>query len=179
MVNRVSALNGHYNIGGAGDAGVVLEEVPYFSITQLAAWPETLSEVRKKIAEVYDVDDGTSDAVLRIEPLKYWVITKGNPAIEYLSMSPDVGVMLEITHSKVWIKASGSHAETLLNHFLPLDLRDGAFPMGHVASSAMHHVGVTLWKNDSGYNLFIPRSFALSLWQMLCESAEQYGLRVQ
>ncbi len=87
--------------------------------------------------------------------------------------------MLEITQSRVWIKVSGSHAETLLNHFLPLDLREGAFPVGHVASSALHHVGVILWRTENCYNLFIPRSFAVSLWEMLCESAEQYGLEVQ
>ena len=176
MVEKISALKGYYTVGGAPDAGVTLEEVQYFSITQVAAWPETLPEVRKKIAEVFG---DTTASVLRIEPLKYWLITKGNPAIEYLPMSPDVGVRLEITQSRVWIKISGSHAETLLNHFLPLDLREGAFPVGHVASSAMHHVGVTLWRNDTHYNLFIPRSFAVSLWEMLCESAEQYGLEVK
>lgn len=177
MVNRVSALNGQYDIIGVEDAGVVLEEVPYFSITQVAAWPETLAEVQSMVHQTVELDETAN--VLRIEPLKYWVITSGYPIGERMSIAQDEGTQFEITHSKVWIKVSGSHAEVLLNHFLPLDLRPDTFPVGQVASSALHHVGVTLWKNHHAYNLFIPRSFALSLWQMLCESAEQYGLRMQ
>ena len=50
--------------------------------------------------------------------------------------------------------------------------------MHSVASTAFHHVGVTLWRSVEGYELFLPRGFAVSLWQGLLESAEQFGVEV-
>lgn len=66
----------------------------------------------------------------------------------------------------------------LLNRHLPLDLREGAFPLGSVASTAFHHVGITVWRSEAGYELFLPRGFAVSLWELLRESAEQFGVEV-
>ena len=62
-------------------------------------------------------------------------------------------------------------------HF-SLDLGEASFPMGSVASSATHHVGVTLWSSAEGYELFMPRGFALSLWEGLVESAQQFGVEI-
>jgi len=73
---------------------------------------------------------------------------------------------------------AGDDAAEFLNRHFPLDLRDASFPVGTVASSATHHVGVTLWRSDQGYELFIPRGFALSLWEGLVESAEQFGVEI-
>ncbi|HAF74482.1 MAG TPA: sarcosine oxidase subunit gamma, partial [Gammaproteobacteria bacterium] len=47
-----------------------------------------------------------------------------------------------------------------------------------VASAGIHHVGVTLRRSDAGYELFIPRGFAVSLWELLVETAEQFGLEI-
>ena len=47
-----------------------------------------------------------------------------------------------------------------------------------VASSSTHHVGVTLWRSADGYELFMPRGFALSLWEGLVESAQQFGVEI-
>ena len=67
----------------------------------------------------------------------------------------------------------------LLNRHLPLDLGDAACPVGAVASSGFHHVGVTLWRSTAGFELFLPRGFAASLWEMLSESAAQFGAEVR
>jgi len=50
--------------------------------------------------------------------------------------------------------------------------------VGSVASSVTHHVGVTLWRSQDGYELFIPRGFALSLWEGFVESAQQFGVEI-
>ncbi len=69
-------------------------------------------------------------------------------------------------------------AAEFINRHFPLDLREASFPIGSVASSATHHVGVTLWHSADGYELFIPRGFSLSLWEGLVESAEQFGVDI-
>ena len=62
---------------------------------------------------------------------------------------------------------------------LPLDLRDHSFPINSVASSAIHHVSVKIWKTNEGYRLFIPRGFALSLWDIFLETASQFGCEIK
>jgi len=39
-----------------------------------------------------------------------------------------------------------------------------------------HQVGVTLWREEKQFNILIPRSSAQSLWELLYESARQYGV---
>ena len=86
MADTVSALDGHYSIAATADASVVLEEIRDFAIVQIAAWPETLLKVGRNITAHVEADGaplpgqaitGRSAAILRIEPLKYWVITQG------------------------------------------------------------------------------------------------------
>lgn len=185
MVERVSALAGHTDtgrFGTEGDPGVSLCDVGGLLLHQVATWPDTLSTVGKKAAQAAGVEavpgpgraaasNGT--ALLRVEPLKWWLI--GAPPPE---LAPDHGATLDLSHSRTHVRLTGPQAAALLNRHLPLDLSEAAFPVGAVGSSAFHHVGVTLWRSAAGYELFLPRGFALSLWEMLLESAAQFGAEV-
>jgi heterotetrameric sarcosine oxidase gamma subunit len=87
--------------------------------------------------------------------------------------------VLDLSQSRVWLRLSGPSAAGFLNHHLPLDLRDSQFTQRRVACSAIHHVGVTLWRDLASFNLLIPRSFAVSIFQLLTDSACQYGVEIQ
>ncbi len=179
---RVSALEGHYSqgrFGAAGEPGVTLREVRDLTLHQIAAWPDTLSTVGAASATSIGAEIvpgpgqasvGQAAALLRIEPLKFWII-----GVAPTPLAADQGATLELSHSRTHLRLAGPQAATLLNRFLPLDLRDSAFPVGSVASTAFHHVGVTLWRSADGFEIFLPRGFALSLWEMLLEGAAQFG----
>ncbi len=185
MVDRVSALDGHYKkgrFGEAGEAGLMLQEIRDLTLHQVAAWPETLTSTGNKAARVVGKQSapgpcaaavGKKGALLRIEPLKWWVF-----GVEAPKLKPADGTALDISHSRTHLRVSGARASEFLNRNLPLDLRDEAFPVGSVASSSMHHVGVTLWRSDHGYELFMPRGFALSLWEVMFETAQQFGVDI-
>ncbi len=182
MAERISALAGNYNpgrFGSVGDIGVTLSEVPNLTLSQVAAWPDTLASVGAKAAAAVGAKNapgpgqamvGGDGAVLRIEPLKFWIVGAAAPGLD-----PDDGVALDLSHSRTHLRISGPQAATLLNRHLPLDLRDISFPVGSVASSAFDHVGVTLWRSEASFELFLPRGFALSLWQVLLLGAAQFG----
>lgn len=182
MVDRVSALAGHYptgHIGVSGQTGVTLTEIPNLQLHQVAAWPETLQSVGQMAAEMAGsarapgpgkAVAGSNGSLLRVEPLKWWLFG-GQPS----NIAPDQGSDLDISHSRTHVRITGNEATTLLNRHLPLDLRENSFPENSVASTAFHHVGVTLWRSNEGYELFLPRGFAVSLWEGLLESAEQFG----
>ena len=185
-LERISALSGHLTsgrFGAEGEVGVILREVPDLTLTQAAAWPETLSLVGAKAAEAVGAEAvpgpgqavvGSGGALLRIEPLKYWLLGAAAPAL-----APDQGATLDLSHSRSHLRISGPQAAGLLNRHLPLDLRDESFQIGSVAATAFHHCGVALWRSEAGFELFLPRGFALSLWEMLLDSAAQFGCQVE
>ena len=77
------------------------------------------------------------------------------------------------------ISISGEDATLLLNRHLPLDLRSINFSECSSASSAIHHVSIKLLKySDNNYHLFIPRGFGLSIWEILLETAKQFGYKI-
>lgn len=185
---RISALAGHCTpgrsglLGADGAAGVVLQDVQGLVLWQVAAWPDSVGSVAAAVAGAAGVSNapspcnalaGEKGSLLRIDPLKWWLFDTSAPQLD-----PDTGVTLDISHSRTHIRVAGTDAGVFLNRFLPLDLREGSFPKGSVASSFIHHVGVTLWYSDMGYELFIPRGFALVLWEGMVEVAGQFGLEI-
>lgn len=188
MVDRISALAGHYQPGKSGllgesdSVGVSLQDVQGLVLYQVAAWPDSVEVIGKQIAKTAGCDRapgpcraeaGNNAAALRIEPLKWWLY-----GVEAPEVDAEQGAILDISHSRTHIRIAGPEAMSLLNRHLSLDLREQSFPLGSVASSLIHHVGVTLWRSDDGYELFIPRGFALSLWEGIIESATQFGMEI-
>ncbi len=185
-IQRISALHGHYSTGKVGEisadgsAGVVLENVEGLVLYQVAGWVDTMDMVAKQIAKVAKAASapgpgraivGQNGTLLRVEPMKWWLIDVPAPVL-----LPEHGTSLDLSHSRTRIRISGVHAVEFLNRFLPLDLRKREFPQGSVASSVIHHVGVTLWHADGHYDLFLPRGFALFIWENMVDVAQQFGL---
>ena len=185
MVDRVSALAGHNQPGHQGDpanTGVILSEPADLVLHQVAAWQDSLDEVGKALAKLVGAKtfagpctavSGSKGSMLRIEPMKWWLVGVAAPEFD-----ADKAVTLDQSHSRTRICVSGDDAASFLNRHFPLDLREASFPVGSVASSATHHVGVTLWRSEDGYELFMPRGFALSLWEGFVESAQQFGVEI-
>ena len=191
MLNPVSALAYHLEpgqFGSPGDPGVIIEEVVDFSLYQLAAWPESLSAIAKSAAQIVaapappgpgQLINTEKGILMRIEPLKWWLVTACPEEISIEAPDTDEGSFLDLSHSRTWLRVRGDKAITLLNHFMPIDFRPAVFAQNTVVSTAFHHIGVTVSNSDSGFNLFLPRSFAVSLWELLHDSALQYGLKVR
>lgn len=189
MAEWRSALKGQLPLGKVGTSdgiGVTFSEVTRFSLFQIAAWPETWKPDWAKAARLAGTEtapgpgmmaQGAKGTLLRIEPLKWWLISRDDRK-NRISLAIEDGVVLDLSSSRTWINLNGPNATHLLNNFLPVNLSDTAFPTGSVASSAFHHIGITLWRDEHGFNLLLPRSFAISLWEQLTDSAAQYGYEV-
>ena len=185
MVNRASALITNYKTGSIKvDEKITLtfQEIKDLDIKQIAAWPSTIESVNLKLASVINIANapGFNETlsikdkhILRIEPLKWWIMGCADFEIE-----SNEGAIVDLSHAFTSIEIKGDNVKKFLNRHLPLDLRDKSFPVNSIASSAIHHVSVKIWRKDSGYRLFITRGFALSIWEILLETASQFGYEV-
>lgn len=186
MAERESALKGHYRtgqFGETGEPGVLMTEVPIAVLQQIAAWPDTVEAVAARAARAAGADSapgpgaavaGSRGVVMRIEPLKWWLYGVEAPGID-----AEEGAALDLSHARTQVRVSGSKAADCLNRLIPLDLRSESFPVDAAAATGMHHVGITLWHSRDGYELFLPRGFAVSLWEVLLDTAMQFGVEVQ
>ena len=104
MTRRISALEGYYHKGVFGkkdNLSVVITEVRNLILYQVAVWPDTLNDVGKKIAESLNLPEfpeankgfSTNEvSMLRLEPLKWWVI--GREILEIAAEEGSGGVPL-------------------------------------------------------------------------------------
>ena len=186
MVNRASALFTNYKIGSTkvdDKVSLAFKEIRDLDLKQIAAWTSTIEIIDSKLANIIDTSNAPSfnqalsnndKHILRTEPLKWWVI--GENIIE---VAAEEGTVVDLSHAFTSIEITGDSVRDFLNRHLPLDLRDHSFPINSVASSAIHHVSVKVWKTNGGYRLFIPRGFALSLWDIFLETASQFGYEIK
>ena len=148
---------------------------------QVAVWPESIDAVGTELAKRVGADAVAGPcraatgkgSMLRIEPLKWWLF-----GIEAPTLDAEQGVTLDLSHSRTHLRVTGADAAEFLGRHFPIDFRETSFPVGSLASTVTHHVGVTIWRSEDGYKLFIPRGFALSLWEGMVESAQQFGLDI-
>ena len=185
MLKRYSTLDSVYSPGKypfENNTNITYKELVNLNLKQITCWSDTLSDTenffQKKLNIQYspNFNKGIIEkdfSLWRIEPLKWWILKKE------LDLPEELGTNLDISHAFTCINISGNNATLLLNRFLPIDLRDNIFAEASSASSAIHHVSVKLLKNAiNNYDLFIPRGFAMSLWELLIESSKQFGYEI-
>ena len=145
---------------------------------QLVAWPEGLAAIAEQAAELAGCATaaapgraviGTHAGLLRVAPLKWWLIGAPAPPLPV-----NAGASLDLSHAYTCIHLTGAASASLLNRHISIDLRPAQFTSGRVATTLWHGSAVTLWRNEDDWRLFIPRSFARDLVTMLAISAEQW-----
>ena len=190
MVERASALEGHsaprqFGLIGPDGPGIRLSERSLTSLWLIAAWPERLAATGAAAAKAAGVDaapgpgasvTGKGGSLLRIEALK-WLLASADEIARPALDAAD-GTVLELSHARTVIHVSGQGALDLMARMVPLDLRPAAFPEGSVANTGLHHVGVTILARDGGFDIFVLRSFGLSVWEIMVESAAQFGAEI-
>ena len=151
-------------------------------ISQIAIWPETISGFRNYVNTQKTIGDflhpGTvcqieNTRFVRVEPLKWWLLNEQNDVFQ--SMSEEIGIKLDLSHSYVQLKISGKNARSILSHHISVDMRDAKFPINKLVTTSLHHVGIKLWRAQDCWYIFMPRSFSESIWQLICKTAERYG----
>ena len=186
MLNRNSAIIEKYNIGKypfEDNIEIILSENCNLIIQQIAAWPDKISNIEKFFSDQLGVQNNIDfnkgeilkdNSLWRMEPSKWWLLGTS------IEVPENLGTSLELSHAFTSISIEGKKSDILLNRHLPLDLRLDNYPINSTASSAIHHVSVKLFRiKEKEFRLFIPRGFALSIWEILLETASQFGYEIK
>lgn len=89
------------------------------------------------------------------------------------------GALFDVSASRVGWTVRGPRALDLLASGCPLDLRPAAFAPDSCAQSLFGHVAALYQRGADGeFTLFVARSFANDVWDVLCSGAAQYGYEV-
>ena len=185
MLKRYSALESNYFPGSYAlnnKISIKLKECINLNLKQIACWPNTLFETENffknqlhlnNLPQFNQGEIHKDYSIWRMEPFKWWLLEKD------LKFPDEFGTSLDMSHAFTNISLSGDCVSLFLNRHLPLDLREDNFPVASSASSAIHHVNIKLLRiSKDNYFLLIPRGFALSIWEILLETAKQFGYKI-
>ena len=168
-----------------GRSGIIMQELTGYQLVQLAVFPDQIPRFQTSLMQLINIDqlaDISSSArtsnmiLLRPEFTKFWLVRKrGGEQTLFKSLAHYFP--LDLTGSKVVMRLSGADAARLINRFCAVDL---CCPKGKFIATALHHVPVHILKaSATAYLLFLPRSYAESLAELLHHSALQFGVDVK
>jgi len=121
---------------------------------------------------------GELGTVFNIAPCQYWVVTH-NAAVDRAwptVVAPLTGSVTPLSHSRVRLAVSGPAVRAMLGKLVSVDLAPKRLRVGDFVQTALHHTGILLHRADEQrYELYLPRSFAASLWSWLNDAALSMG----
>ena len=190
---RLSALKGVLEPGifGARTPGITLCERRNLSIVQVAAYADTAQTTRNIIEDFIgalppsepnrSIAAGAAQ-ICWIGPHKWWIVQTDRPR-DANSLARELGDRAAVTtqgHGRTCIRLSGPSARDLLPKGCTLDFHPGHFTVGDCAQTNLGHVNSVINCIDDApeFDLFIPRSYAVSFWEWITDAAMEFGYKV-
>ncbi len=91
----------------------------------------------------------------------------------------DVAAVTDLGHARTALRAEGPKVRDLLAKLCTLDVDPTVFPPGSCAQTQLGQAGVLLYcRAQDGFDVFLPRSFAVSAWESIIDAALEFGCRV-
>jgi sarcosine oxidase subunit gamma len=92
------------------------------------------------------------------------------------AIPPTVGSVTALSDARVRLAISGLPVRACLTKGISSDLHPNAFPMGAFAQTGLHHTGILLeCTGDSRFELYVLRTFVVSIWECLIDAALAFG----
>lgn len=188
----LSALEEHYSLGSLGAAGtspgVTLSERRCLVILRLAA-----PRADKNFAERVQTETGfelpfapnkatltAAGSALWTGPDE-WLLTSdrrlpGHEQALRRCLAGPSGAVVDLSHARIVLRIAGEHSRDLLARGCSLDLHPRKFAAGECAQSLLGQVSVLLHRREAEtFDLFVARSYAVSVWDWLTGAAAGFG----
>ncbi|MER8970239.1 hypothetical protein NKI25_32280 [Mesorhizobium sp. M0808] len=153
---------------------VAIDQVDSGYLTQLAGW----GDFNRKADDALQAEGlalpGDFCSSVRRGPTTVWriapdrALVRSDTALGFES-AIDLSV-LDLSDARVCLTLEGPGASGLFSRVTALDFADAAFPVGHFAQTAIHHVSVLIDRHGRDqFTVFIPTTFAMSLTSFLAD----------
>lgn len=160
------------------------------TMLQLGTWPDTknvfeaiLSSSLKLVVPEASGQAAVSSetSLMVIAPGRYLLVSNNPTLTQDLAeqINAETGVITDLSHARAGIRISGHNAADVLLKGVAIDFDIRKFPVNSVAQTSFHHIGLTLHRTDeTTFELFVFRGFAVSFWETLTDAALEYGYEV-
>ncbi len=147
--------------------GVVLTEAGGFALTQIAGEDRVLKKVFGKLpAKVGSVVEQEARSIFRIGAKQFWVLGENVSASEGIYVTP-------LSSGRTRFLLEGPRARDVLASCALIDFSAKEFKPGHFVMTGIHHTPVTIHCiADNSFHIYALRTFALNVWEWLCDTAE-------
>ena len=178
--------------GPASDSGpaLTLSESAVGGLVQLAGWGDDfVLHIQPALAGLglagigdYETAGASDNAVsFRIAPQRLLVRCADAALLERTAAGLDnsVAAVVDLSHARAIIGIEGPGVEDLLARLATLDFRVNHFAPGRFAQTSVHHTGVLVHRlTATRFDIHVPSSFAVSLWDYVCICARPFGYEV-
>ncbi len=191
MLKRHSSLESLISHGGrdsaTGARAVQITQVQNWHLGLFAAYPGGGLDYEAALTQGFGVkptrsphisQELTTGTMLCVAPGQHWVISQTADLLEKTAqgLGSTGGTYTSLSHSRVRVAIIGPQATRVLDRGISLDLHPEAFGVGHFAQTALHHCGIVLHRTgEHRYELYLPRTYAVSLWEWLVDAAWPLG----
>jgi sarcosine oxidase subunit gamma len=184
------ARAGVFGAAGANGPGLTITGRRPATLLQLGAWPDTRENFEAILGSVLGLSVpagpgkaavSADGALMVIAPGRYLLVSDNKGVTARLAEQIDAerGVITDLSHARAGIRISGPRAADVLRKGVAIDLDIRKFPVHGVAQTTFHHIGLTLHRTEeTAFDLFVFRSFAVSFWEALTDAALEYGYQV-
>jgi len=192
MLERTSPLASQLAAGGRdgadGSRPVQIKELRGWYLTQLAAFRGRECEFEQHLSRLLGLDSrpgaaaiSSRGALLNTAPGQYWLVTTDRRLERALQMDlpPVDGSVTSLSHSRVRLAVIGPNVPALLAKGISVDLRPERFRVGDFVETGLHHTAILLHRTgEARYELYLLRTFAVSLWGWLVDAALPFGFDI-
>ena len=162
MLDATSALGGEAPFERDG---LRIAEAPGFELTQIAGAETDLVAALGKLPAFGKALEQGGRTLFRVAPSQFWVVGHAPEAKGCFLTSLSSG------RSRFLVE--GAAARDVLASCTAIDFSPAAFKPGSVAMTGIHHTPVLIHcVSEYTYHVYAMRSFALSVYEWLCDAAE-------
>ena len=175
MLERVSAL-----AAATPYKSNVLDiaEARGFTLTQVAGLDDGFEDKLAAMvgaipSKVGTVAENEGRSIMRTGPAQFWIIAPDTDDIaEQLQGQCAV---TPLSHGRTRIRLDGPPARDVLSKLIPLDFHSLVFTPGTFAMTGIHHTPVTVHcLADNRFDLYVLRTFALNVWEVITDAGLEY-----
>ncbi len=196
MLDSRSALTNHLYQGhfglveaaGEDTVKLTLSEPSLGTFYQIAGWGSFEKDIQSILSNFkitgsgnfHDVQKAESISCFKIAPTRMVVRDSSGQNPVPTVINNDELVIVDLSHARTVIRLDGKYAEELLARSSGIDFSLLSFPVGGFVQTGIHHISILIERcSDHCFDLFVPTTWASSIWEIVTISSLQFGYRVE